>query len=171
MLQDLPVRNRVRSWRRSDLEPLRTIAWETWKQTYGGFIPEEDMRDFHNAYYTPASLQRMYNAINIHGWIALAGREMVGYSMSHWNPDSHVFYITSLYVLPDYQKQGFGKAMLDRGMDLARNLGTDRLNLGVMAENEAALEWYHRQGFVFEERKPFAVGKTTVDDLLGYKLI
>lgn len=171
MVDPRASRNRVRRWRRTDLLKLKTIAWETWQQTYGDFIPEKDMRSFHDVYYKPASLTRMYNAINVEGWVSMADQKLVGYSMSHWNPETKVFYLTSLYVLPDYQKQGFGKAMLERGIDLARSLGTDRLKLGVMAENRQAREWYERQGFLFNDHKMFAVGNTLVDDLLGYKLI
>jgi len=164
-------RNRVRRWRRTDLVRLKSVAWKTWQQTYGAFIPESDMQAFHDVYYTLESLTRMYNATNVEGWISIANREMVGYSMSHWNPDTKVFYMTSLYVLSTHQRQGFGKTMLERGIDLARTLGTDRLHLGVMAENKPALEWYQNQGFVFSDQKRFAVGTTMVDDLLGYKLI
>ncbi len=161
----------VRRWRRSDLSAIRSVAWHTWMDAYGGFIPEEDMRSFHEAYYAIPRLLQLYNSGIVDGWVSTVENEVVGYSKSHWNKETQEFYVTSLYVLPQHQGSGLGKALLDKGIEQALKIGTDRLWLGVMSENQPAIDWYHRQGFKFVDHKPFTIGKTTVDDLIGYKLI
>jgi ribosomal protein S18 acetylase RimI-like enzyme len=40
-----------------------------------------------------------------------------------------------------------------------------------MIDNKPAVDWYRRQGFSFVENRPFTIGKTTIDDLIGFKLI
>ena len=61
--------------------------------------------------------------------------------------------------------------MLKFGIEAARKYNVDRVWLGVMIDNKPAIQWYLKQGFVFVENKPFTIGKTTIEDLIGYKLI
>lgn len=161
----------VRPWRLSDLPAIQQVAWDTWTEVYGKFIPEEDRRDFHMAYYALDKLQNLYDAMTIEGCVVVSGDQIVGYSKTHWNKQRQEFFITSLYVLSRFQKLGLGKQMLEFGIAVARKYNIDRVWLGVMIENKPALQWYVRQGFVFVESKPFTIGKTTIEDLIGYKLI
>jgi len=161
----------VRPWRRSDLRTIREVAWHTWADAYGHFIPEEDRREFHTSYYALDKLQVLFDSKIVEGCVALVEDRVVGYSKTHWNAQKAEFFITSLYVLPEFQKLRLGKRMLEFGIEAAQKYNTDRIWLGVMIENKAAIEWYDRQGFVFVENRPFTIGKTTIDDLIGYKLI
>ncbi len=161
----------VRHWCRQDLSSIREVAWETWTSAYGEFIPEADRRDFHNSYYALDKLQNLYDTKIVDGCVAVVNDHIVGYSKTHWNEQRREFFITSLYVLPEFQKLKLGKQMLEYGIGVAQKLGTDRVWLGVMVENKPSIQWYVRQGFVFLETKPFTIGNTTIDDLIGYKLI
>lgn len=161
----------VRAWRHTDLEVIRQVAWKSWDATYGSFIPEEDRRDFHNAYYALEKLRNLYDSKVVEGCVALVNDEIVGYSKTHYNEQKREFFITSLYVLPEFQKLKLGKAMMEFGIEKARLLDLDRVWLGVMVENRSAINWYIRQGFVFVDNKPFTIGNTTIDDLIGYKPI
>ncbi len=161
----------VRPWRKKDLEDIRTIAWETWMATYAGIVPEEDMRSFHASYYTHQRLLQLYNSGVVDGWMARADGRNVGYSKTHWDVEKQEFFVTSLYVLPAYQKRGLGKTLLQQGIERAGKLGCDRIWLGVIRDNKPSLEWYRRQKFEFVDSAPFTIGETTVEDLIGYKLI
>ncbi|NQV14215.1 GNAT family N-acetyltransferase [bacterium] len=161
----------IRAWRRKDLAAIRQVAWDTWADAYGDFIPEADRRVFHNSYYTLDKLLHLFSSKIVEGCVAEIDSRIVGYSKTHWNDQSQQFFITSLYVLPEYQKQNLGKQMLEYGIETARGLNLDRVWLGVMVENKPAIQWYIRQGFIFIESKPFTIGDTTIDDLIGYKLI
>ncbi|MCF7825324.1 MAG: GNAT family N-acetyltransferase [Candidatus Marinimicrobia bacterium] len=161
----------VRHWRRSDLPSIQQVAWDTWADAYGSFVPEEDRQEFHDSYYALQKLQNLYDSKVVDGCVAVVDQSIVGYSKTYWNQQDLQFFITSLYVLPAYQKLKLGKLMMEYGINIARNYKVDRVWLGVMVDNLPAIEWYHRQGFVFEESKPFTIGKTIIEHLYGYKLI
>lgn len=161
----------VRHWRRSDLQSIQQVAWDTWADAYGAFVPEEDRQDFHDSYYALQKLQHLYDSKVVDGCVALVDQSIVGYSKTYWNEQDKQFFITSLYVLPAFQKLGLGKRMMEYGMNTAKQYKADRVWLGVMVDNLPAIEWYHRQGFVFDESKPFTIGKTIIEHLYGYKLI
>ncbi len=161
----------VRPWHRSDLLAIQQVAWDTWADAYGAFIPEEDRRDFHESYYAMDKLQNLFDSKIVKGSVAISNNRIVGYSKTHWNAQREEFFITSLYVLRQFQKLRLGKQLLEFGIETARKLHVDRVWLGVMVENKPAIQWYVRQGFVFVDHKPFTIGKTTIDDLIGYKFI
>lgn len=164
--------NEIRPWRRSDLRSIQKIAWETWTFAYGAFVPEEDRRAFHDSYYALEKLQNLYDSKIVEGCVAVVDDLVVGYSKTYWNQEDQQLFITSLYVLPSYQKMKLGKRMLEYGIKIAKaNYDVDRVWLGVMVDNQPAIDWYHRQGFVFNESKPFTLGQTTVEHLYGYKLV
>ena len=81
------------------------------------------------------------------------------------------FYISSLYILPDYQGFGIGKKLLKEAYLIAMQKQYDRIWLGVMTKNVKAVDWYKNIGFVFVEEDPFQMGKTEVMHLIGYKII
>ncbi len=162
----------IRPWLRVDLPSIQKVAWDTWADAYGAFVPEDDRREFHDSYYGIQKLQNLYDSKIVDGCVALVDEIIVGYSKTYWNLQDKQFFITSLYVLPSYQKLNLGKRMMEYGINTAKkNYDTDRVWLGVMVENLPAIEWYNRQGFIFEESKPFTIGKTTIEHLYGYKLI
>lgn len=56
-------------------------------------------------------------------------------------------------VLSEFQGRGVGTALLEAVLDLADNwYGLDRVELGVYADNAAAVRLYERFGFVIEGR-------------------
>lgn len=163
--------NTVRKWRQEDLPAIRRIGWETWLATYSGFVPREDMALFHNNYYSPEKLAGLFRNPDMYGFMAEADGNAVGYSKCHDNRAEGRFYITSLYVLPEFQGQDFGKMLLTHGIALAKSMGHTRVWLGVMLANKHALNWYLKNDFVFVEQLPFVMGFSEVSHLIGFKEI
>jgi ribosomal protein S18 acetylase RimI-like enzyme len=103
------------------------------------------------------------------GYVGLWRGTVRGYSIAGILKAPERYHIYSLYVLPEYQGRGLGKALLECSYRQARALHFRQVWLGVMEENRPAVEWYTRQGFYFVEREPFTFGQTTVQALIGYR--
>jgi N-acetylglutamate synthase-like GNAT family acetyltransferase len=76
------------------------------------------------------------------------------------NPE--VCYLERLAVLPEYRRNGFGKALVDHVLAAARALGARRVEIGIIAEHRELKDWYLRLGFSMRdtvrfEHLPFAV--------------
>lgn len=56
-------------------------------------------------------------------------------------------YLAELYVVPDRRGQGLGRALLAHTLDLARELGCDRIELGTSEDDVAARKVYEKAGF------------------------
>jgi ribosomal protein S18 acetylase RimI-like enzyme len=55
--------------------------------------------------------------------------------------------IESIYLEPEYRKQGLGRILFQRSLDWMQNLGIEKRQLWVVYENESAIRFYHLFGF------------------------
>jgi GNAT superfamily N-acetyltransferase len=60
-------------------------------------------------------------------------------------------YLAELYVVPDRRGQGLGRALLAHALDLARERGADRIELGTSEDDVAARKLYTKMGFTRHE--------------------
>lgn len=161
----------VRRWAPTDIASVRHIAWTTWLDAYGGFIPEADMRAFFDEYYTTELLEHYCCADDARGFLADWDAVPAGFAKTALNPEEGRFYLSSLYVLPEYQGLRLGSRLLHAAEQFAVALGVREVWLGVMTQNVAAVDWYRKLGFRFVREEPFTMGRTTVPHLIGYRAI
>jgi len=161
----------IREWTKGDLDDIRQITIRTWLATYASFIPESDLREYFEIHYSIEALTALVSSGSVDGFIARRGSDPVGYAKSDDNADEGRFYVTSLYILPEFQGQGVGSRLLDTAESCAVARGKDRVWLGVMVQNAESLRWYEKQEFIFVEEAPFTMGNTTVLHRIGYRLV
>ncbi|MDD5711276.1 MAG: GNAT family N-acetyltransferase [Smithellaceae bacterium] len=161
----------IRPWEEKDLEQVRAVIWQSWLSTYVHFIPEEDLSDFFNEHYSSRAIRELRRMPGVYGYVVEAlGGTIVGYIRTKYDRDSRRYYISSLYLLPDFQGQGLGGRLLIAAEDHARTIHeVKRVWIGVMRSNERALTWYRKLGFKFTSEEPFRMGKTVIPHLIGYR--
>jgi len=163
------MRIAIRPLQKSDFASIRRITWQSWISTYSSFIPESDLRSYFDTYYTEASLLSMFDDPLMQGFVAEADNELVGYARLFFNQDENRLYISSLYLLPEFEGKGIGIRLLESAERYAAEKGLDQLWIGVMVKNRQALVFYRKVGFQFVREEPFTMGKTTVSHLIGFK--
>lgn len=70
----------------------------------------------------------------------LVGSVMVGY-------EGHRGWINYLAVLPEHQKQGYGRSLVEKAIEELQKLGCLKVNLQVRKTNLPAVEFYKHLGF------------------------
>jgi ribosomal protein S18 acetylase RimI-like enzyme len=159
----------IRPWRKGDLDSVRRITWQSWISTYSTFIPETDLRSYFDTHYTEASLLSMFEDPVTQGFIAKVDDHIAGYARLFLNKDENRLYVSSLYLLPEFEGEGLGTRLLESAERYALEKGLDEIWIGVMVKNRQALLFYRKVGFLFVREKPFTMGKTTVSHLIGCK--
>ncbi len=71
-----------------------------------------------------------------------------------------------IYLLHRFQKGGLGRTLMEWSVDRARAQGTQRLLLGVKADNLSALGFYERVEFQRIGERKFLVGSMLCDDYI-----
>jgi ribosomal protein S18 acetylase RimI-like enzyme len=159
----------IRRWQKSDLGAIRRITWQSWISTYSSFIPESDLTAYFDIHYTEASLLSMFDDPFTQVSIAEVDNHIAGYARLFFNRDENRLYVSSLYLLPEFEGKGIGMKLLEWGEGYAAEKGLGELWIGVMVKNRQALLFYRKVGFEFVREEPFTMGKTTVSHLIGYK--
>ncbi|MDO9229003.1 MAG: GNAT family N-acetyltransferase [Syntrophales bacterium] len=161
----------IRPWRMEDLPAVRRILWESWMAAYSAFVPEEDLRAYHEETYRIESLTHLYESPFVHGFIGEADGEAAGFARTQFNKSENRLFLASLYLLPDFQWKGIGGRLLRAAEEKALVYNLGDLWVGVMVQNEAARRWYEKRGFRFVREEPFRMGGTTVPHLIGFNVI
>jgi ribosomal protein S18 acetylase RimI-like enzyme len=161
----------IRPWTDADIPDVRRIGWEAWKETYGAFIPEADLRVYHDEHYSAEALGRNLRKPSMRGYMALLEGKPAGYMIMSFDRPAGRCHVASIYVHPGSQGHGLGSMLMDEAFRAAREAHFDRVWLGVMSENAKTTAWYRSLGFTFVEEAPFTMGGTTVRHLIGYRLL
>lgn len=162
------VKINIRKWTKADFPIVKNILITTWKETYS-FIPEEDILQHYEKFYSLNKMEKLFHNKNVEGILVEINSIPAGWMKLYDLAEQNRFYISSLYILPQYQGIGIGKKFLGMAYDIAKGKNHDKIWLGVMKQNNRALKWYKDQGFVFVEEEPFLMGTANVVHFIGYK--
>jgi len=160
----------LRNWTKEDFQTVRNILLVTWKDAYH-FIPEKDIITHLDNFYSETKLLELFNDHKTNGILAEIENKSVGWMKLFDDQLAEKFFISSLYVLPEFQGYGIGRKLLLKAEETASKLKHDKVWLGVMKDNVKTLEWYRKIGFQFVEEEPFKMGETEVLHLIGYKAL
>ena len=161
----------IREWTLEDLPAVQHVLLTTWLDAYVSFIPEDDLRTYFDQHYSLHALQAMLHEAGFSGFLVEVDGTTAAVIRNRFDFREQRFYVSSLYVLPEYQGLGLGKELMRVAEERALSYQVKEIWLGVMSENRPALDWYKGMGFRFVEEMPFTMGHTTVSHLIGFKKI
>lgn len=106
--------------------------------------------------------------------VILNSRWNEGYEGLPWSIDciaEEVLVPHALAVHPSFHRQGIGRQVVDRLLDIARSQGKKTVRLDILNGNEAALKLYTGAGFQFVQSKQMFYEDTGWTEFLMYELI
>jgi ribosomal protein S18 acetylase RimI-like enzyme len=148
----VPVRER----RAGDGRAVRRVARAAWRATYEGRIPSDFVRAVLRRGYDRRRLVESLADRRRDAFVADDG-EVVGYA-DLFAPRRGDAELTRLYVRPDRQGRGIGRALLGAAVAAARRRRARAVEVGVDPTNERAIAWYLRQGFREKKGSTLEVG-------------
>ncbi len=154
-----------------DIPEVRELLRVTWHDTYGKYIPAEDLDTYLDTVYSEEKLEEILDAEREDCFIAESAGKIAGWTRLRRDDDNDIFYLISLYVLPEFQKLGIGKLLLENAVSFGLEYRFEKITLGVMEANSESVEWYKRQGFKIVRDEPFTWVNTTVNHLIMEKVI
>jgi ribosomal protein S18 acetylase RimI-like enzyme len=90
--------------------------------------------------------------------VLLGGESPEGLAVLRFRPSlwSHALdaHLEELYVAPERRGHGLGRALLERAMDVARDAGAARMDVGTSVDDTAAIGLYESSGFTNREGEP-----------------
>lgn len=130
-----------------DIKTVQEVAKISWHATYAGIIPLAVQDQFLKVAYSNLMMERRLSHSLI--WVAEADGKLVGFA--HFSPvKDGECELSAIYLLPDYQGNGIGSALLKIGLKELE--GIEKLYINVEKENRIGKTFYEAKGFhVVEE--------------------
>ncbi len=158
----------IRKWTLEDLPTIQNVLWKTWVDSYSTFIPERDLKSYFGEHYDVEALKELFRNPLVSGYVAEVDGAVVGFMRTTKDWEENQFYVSSIYLLPQFQGKGLGRQLMVKAAEEAFAAKLDKIWVGVMMQNEQAYEWYKKMGYTIVRTEPFRMGNSLVDHYIGY---
>ena len=160
---------------RADAAGLASAARTFFRDTFGGANTADDMEAYLSESLSDAQVTAEISAPDSRVWLAMdAEGEIAGYVHVRQNQPadgalpsaSRPVEIARLYADRRWHGQGLGAALMEKGIETARDWHGDVLWLGVWERNVRAIAFYEKQGFEVVGEQEFMLGTDRQRDLV-----
>lgn len=158
----------IRKWIKSDFNSVQNVLKISWYSAYN-FIPQKDLDSYLKEIYSINNLENLFNSKNVICYVAEIDNLVCGWLKLTIDKLENKFYLSSIYVLPQFQSFKIGTNFFEIAKNEAIKNSFNEIYVGVMTQNVKALNWYKKLGFEFFKEEPFNIGNTTVLHLIGRK--
>ncbi len=130
----------------ADIPLIRDVAHRTWPHTFGEILTPDQIEYMLEMMYSEASLTKAMTDLG-HQFFLIFDRHNIpqGYAGYQFDYLPGTTKLHKIYVLPEGQKHGYGKALFTAVAKTAHDAGQQRLRLDVNYQN-AASGFYERMG-------------------------
>lgn len=159
------------------LPELQAISRETFTETFKEQNSPEHLNAYLEKAYNQQQLMLELENPESQFYFVCSDEEVAGYlkinvgetQSEEMGDDS--LEVERIYVKKNFHKQGFGKILLAKAFDAAEELGKKKIWLGVWEENENAIAFYKKKGFVQTGAHSFYMGDDKQIDLIMTKTL
>lgn len=133
----------------ADIGAIQRVAERAWHEAHGPIVGTETVEEFLDEYYDRASFEgRVADEETILAVASDPEDGVVGYAFARPADDDGATYnLGQIYVAPARWGEGVGSALLEHAERTIAERGGDRVRLGVMAENDRAVDFYEEAGY------------------------
>lgn len=155
-----------------DLETIQKISIQTFIETFTAVNTPENIDNYVKESFSTKQLTDELNNPDSQFYVAYLNVEVVGYlkinigNAQTETLEGNTMEIHRIYVLQSFHGKNIGQLLLNEARKIAKNNGIDHIWLGVWEENQKALRFYTKNGFVVFDQHVFTMGNDKQTDLL-----
>ena len=163
---------KIRKINIDDLETLRYLSIQTFKETFEEVNTEEDMQKYLDENLSIEKLKSELENPNSEFYFAENNDEILGYLKLNFKDaqteklEENHFEIERIYVLKAFLGQKIGQILFDKAIEIGREKNLEYVWLGVWEENHRAIRFYGKNGFEIFGKHDFVLGEDVQTDLL-----
>lgn len=160
-----------------DVASLQKIGRQTFAQTFSESNSAEDMEKYLEEEFDINNLLAQVDNTDSRFYFALLDGKVIGYlKLNTGNAqteaeDNHALEIERIYVLSSYHGKKVGQLLYDKAIQIAREVKSTYVWLGVWEKNPRAIRFYEKNGFVAFDKHIFRLGEDEQTDIMMKKYI
>jgi ribosomal protein S18 acetylase RimI-like enzyme len=161
----------------SDLEIVADLSARTFVSAYKSMLPDEALGEFVVSAFSQNKIREEMDIPGSHFLLAYEGETPVGYAfLREAGPPIGVtgakpVELARIYFEEHVIGKGYGSMLMTTCTERAIQAGYDVLWLGVWEQNERAIRFYEKKGFVQVGSLPFVFGDQLHTDLVMVRSI
>lgn len=161
----------------NDIDQLQKIGRQTFSETFSAGNTEENMQKYLQDGFSIEKLEKELNNKNSVFYFALINGNVIGYlklntGQSQTEIQSEkALEIERIYVLQEFHGKEIGQVLYQKAMQVANEKKVNYVWLGVWEENQRAIRFYQKNGFVEFDRHIFRLGDDEQTDIMMKKNI
>lgn len=162
----------IRPAEESDAEVLADLGARTFHDTYSSILPANDLDDYLREAFSVEQMLRDIADPQVLLFLGSVSGAVCSYiklepTPARENiPGARQIELLRLYILPEWKGMGIGSALMDVGLDAARDKSYNTCWLKVWQGNQRAIEFYKNRGFSQAGSEPYPVGNTSRNVIL-----
>lgn len=156
----------------NDLDALRNISIQTFTETFAHQNTESDMQKYVSENLSLEQLSKEINSKDSEFYFLKLNEEIVGYlKLNKGESQTEIknknsIEIERIYVKQEFHGKQFGKFLLQKAIDIAKNYAFQYIWLAVWERNLKAIAFYTKHGFVEFDKHTFLLGNDAQIDIM-----
>ena len=160
-----------------NLRMLQEISYVTFNETFKHHNSPENMAAFLERAFNLNQLEKELSNRSSQFFFIYFNDEVAGYLKININDaqseemGDESLEIERIYIKKEFQKHGLGKYLLNKAIELAMECNKQKIWLGVWENNENAIGFYKKMGFVQTGTHSFYMGDDEQTDFIMTKTL
>jgi ribosomal protein S18 acetylase RimI-like enzyme len=153
-------------------DELQKISRDTFYETFVTSTSEENMRLYLENNFSKEQLTKEIEHNDSEFYFALLENEVIGYLKINFSEaqtelnDDNALEVERVYVRNNFHGKGVGQQLLDYAIQLAKQKNMQAVWLGVWENNQRAINFYKKNGFVTFDKHVFMLGEEAQTDYM-----
>lgn len=155
-----------------DLELIQKIAKQTFTETFAAVNTSENITTYLEDSFNIAQLTKELSDPESSFYLAILDQKAIGYLKINFGKaqteilDEHALEIQRIYVMQEFHGKKVGQLFMDQVLNIKNTKPVTFIWLGVWEENQRAIRFYTKNGFVVFDKHVFTLGDDIQTDVL-----
>ena len=160
----------IKTAEKEQISIIRKLAKELWPDTFAPILTAKQIAYMMEMMYSRESLEKQLEEGHQYAIVSDDNEEIgyVSYEINHTHSDKTK--IHKLYLLPDRQRKGVGKKVIDYVAQEAKKSKNKALFLNVNKHNRGAISFYRKNNFMLVKEEVIDIGNGFVKDDFVFEL-
>ncbi|TCN13571.1 ribosomal protein S18 acetylase RimI-like enzyme [Bacillus sp. BK006] len=173
----MSVMSQIKKCTLEDVNHLQHISCKTFNETFKDQNSLENMKAYLEKAFTVEQLEKELSNTSSQFFFMYVNHEIAGYLKVNTDDaqseemGKEALEIERIYIGNNFQKQGLGKHLFNKAVEIATTLNKKKIWLGVWEKNKNAIAFYKKQGFVQTRSHSFYMGDEEQIDFIMVKTL
>lgn len=160
-----------------DIEALQKIGRQTFFETFSESNTEENIKKYLEDGFSANQLTEELNNKHSKFYFALDNQDVIGYLKVNTGESQtegqykESLEIERIYVMKDYYGKKIGQILFEIAIQIAVERKFEYVWLGVWEENQRAIGFYKKNGFIEFDKHIFVLGDDKQTDIMMKKML